>query len=140
MIVQRFFDYIFYRVSDSYITKWKDEQGMIYGIGVVSIMQITHLIFILLVFAFLSNDVNEFIFKQREGQNFMHSGIIYPCLIILAYNFFRYFKVFSFEKAKKQWVDEEKELTRKNGRRIIFYIVLNFGITIFLSIYRKYIL
>ena len=109
MTIQRFFDYIFYRVTDSYINKWKDEQGMIYGVGVVSVMQITHIMFILLVFALFFNNVNDIFFKQREGFNFMHSGIIYPCLIVLAYNFFRYFKFFSFERAKKQWVDEEKE-------------------------------
>jgi len=68
----------------------------------------------------------------------MHSGIIYPCLIILIFNFFRYFKMYPFEKAKKQWGDEETERKIKRGWWIIFYIVLNLGITIFLSIYRKY--
>ena len=136
--MSKIFDYIFYRVSNLYITKWKDSQGMIYGIGVVSIMQLTHILFILLVFAIFSDNINEAIFKQREGQNFMHSGIIYPCLIVFAYNSFRYFKLMPFEKAKNKWSDEETDLKIKRGWLIIFYIGLSFGITIFLSIYRKY--
>jgi hypothetical protein len=136
----KIFDYIFYRVSDFYISRWKDAQGMVYGIGVVSIMQLTHMLFILLIFAFFSNSINEIIFELREDNNFMHSGVIYPCLIVLAFNFFRYFKILPYEKAKKQWGGEEAGLQRKKSWWIISYIIFNLGITIFLSVFRKYYL
>lgn len=136
----KFFDYLFYRVSDFYIAKWKDAQGMIYGVGVVSIMQMAHILLILIVLSFFSNQVNEFIFKQGEGKNFMHSGIIYPCLILLGYNFYRYFKKVPFEKAQLIWGEEKNEIKKIRGRLLMLYLTLSLIITISLSIYRKYLL
>jgi len=136
----KIFDYIFYRVSDYYTTRWKDTQGMMPGIGVVSIMQLIHILFILIIFAFISNNINEIIFVQREGRNFMHSGVIYPCLIIFSYNFYRYFKIMPYEKSKEKWSNEKIDTKKRKGRLIILYIVLNLVITISLSILRKHIL
>lgn len=135
-----FFDYLFYRVSDFYITKCKDSQGMIYGVGVVSIIQMAHILLIIIVLSFASNHVNEFIFKQGEGKNFMHSGIIYPCLMLLGYNFYRYFRKISFEKAKLIWGEEKDETKKIRGRLLILYLTSSLIITISLSICRKYLL
>ena len=134
----KFFDYLFYRVSDYYINKWKDAQGMIYGIGVVSIMQLTHILFVAIVFALFSENINDLLFKQREGMNFMHSGIIFPCLLILAINFFRYLKFYPFEKVKTHWDNEESKIKNKRGWQIVIYILVNLGLTITLSLYRKH--
>jgi nitrate/nitrite transporter NarK len=134
----KFFDYLFYRVSNIYITKYKDAQGMIFGIGVVSIVQLIHILLVMLVLAFFSENINEIIFKRREGLNFMHSGIIYPCLLILTINLFRYLKLFPYEKAKKYWEYEETKIKYRRGWWITLYIIVNFGLTLALSIYRKY--
>ena len=134
----RFFDYLFYRVSDLYINKWKDSQGMMAGVGVVSIMQLIHLLFILLILALFSENINEVLFEKREGLNFMHSGIILPCLIVFAFNLYRYFKILPFEKTRKIWGNEKIKIKLERGKWVVIYIILNFGLTLFLSIYRKY--
>ena len=134
----KFFDYIFYRTSNYYMKRWKDDTGAMYGIGVVTIMQLVHLIFIQLIFAFSFNSANEFLFERNEGKNFMHSGAIYPAIVIFGLNLLRYFKLNKFEGLEKIWKDEALVLKKKRGWLIIFYIILNISVTTLLSVYRRY--
>ena len=134
----KFFDYIFFRISNYYIKRWKDDTGSMYGIGVVTIMQLVHFIFIQLIFAFSFQSINDFLFERNEGKNFMHSGAMYPAIIVFGLNLLRYFKFRKFEKLEKIWKDEAPGLKKKRGWLITLYIVLNIAVTTLISIYRRY--
>lgn len=136
----KFFDYIFYRVSNYYINRWNDDNGHIYGIGLVSIMQLIHVLFIAVILALVSEPINELLFEKNEGGNFLNSGIIYPVAILFIINFTRYLKFKKYSYFRNIWENEHKELKKKRGRLIILYIVLNLAITTLISIYRRYYL
>lgn len=132
------FDYIFYRVSSYYISKWDDDTGPIYGIGLVSIMQLIHILFIAVLLAMAFVPINEILFERREGGNFLNSGIIYPITILFVMNFFRYLKFKKYSYFRNVWENEPSELKKKRGWLIVLYIVLNLAITTIISIYRRY--
>ena len=137
-MILKFFDYLFYRVSSYYIYKWDDDTGSIYGIGLVSIMQLIHVVFLKLIAAFISDSANEYLFERKEGLNFLESGIIYTVLIIFAFNLLRYLRLKKFDFLETLWKDEEPSRRKRRGWIIISYIVLNLSITISISIYRRY--
>lgn len=134
----KFFDYIFYRVSSYYINKWDDDTGPMYGIGLVAIMQLTHLMFFKLIIAFINPAANHFLFERKEGENFLNSGVIYPVAIIFIINFARYLKFKKYNYFEEIWKNEPNKLKKKRGWLIILYIVLNLAITTLISIYRRY--
>ena len=133
-----FFDYIFYRVSHYYISKWDDDTGHVYGIGLVSIMQLIHFLFVLIILAFLNEPMNELLFVGKEGSNFLNSGIIIPVVVLFILNFTRYTKFKNYRYFSEHWMNEPKQLRSKRGWLIILYLALNLGITTWISIYRYY--
>lgn len=134
----KFFDYIFYRVASYYINKWNDDTGHIYGIGVVSIMQLIHVLIVAVVLALAFEPINELLFEKKEGGNFLNSGIIYPVAILFIINFTRYLKFKKYSYFNNYWENEPDKLKIKRGWLIILYIVLNLVITTLISIYRRY--
>src|ERR1035437_8950584 len=120
-----FFDYVFYRVSNVYIKKWKDAHGFIYGIGMVSMMQLAHIFFFMDIIALISPIFNSYFFESTKGKNFMHSGIIFPCLVIFGYNFFRYLKLKPFKSLENKWKEEKGIKKIKKGWLIFIYIICN---------------
>jgi hypothetical protein len=135
-----FFDYISYRISNVYIIKYKEVHGFLYGICVVTIMQMFQILLLLNILAFISSSINYYLFKLGEGKNFLHSWIIWPSLFILGFNYYRYIKIKPFTLLDEKWKDEPSTVKKKNGWLILIYIISNFAITITLSIYRKYYL
>ena len=131
-----FFDYFFYRVSTTY-KKWGESSEIVYGVGLLSIMQMSHIMLILIVLALLFPEINYWVFQKREGLNFMHSGIILPSVILLSLNFLRYNSK-KYMALEEKWKDEDKETLEKRNRIIIIYIISTLVITIAVSIYRKY--
>ncbi|MBW6496806.1 MAG: hypothetical protein K0B09_00320 [Bacteroidales bacterium] len=134
----KFFDYIFYRVSRYYLKKWDDDTGPIYGIGLVSIMQLIHVLFLAVILSLASEPINEILFERKEGKNFLNSGIIYPVAILFIINFTRYLKFKKLSFFNNVWENEPSALKKKRGWLIILYIVLNLVITTLISIYRRY--
>lgn len=134
----KYFDYLFYRFSDYYIKRWKNDTGPMYGIGIVSIMLSMHLIFIELVFAFAFPNANELLFERHEGENFIESGAIYTAIIVFGLVLLRYLKFQKIEKLALKWKDENALTRKKKAWGIALYIFLNLSITIGLSIYRRY--
>lgn len=133
------FDYIFYRTSRFY-QKWDDDTFYFYGIGVVSILQLGYFISVLLLIAFLSDDFNYLIFERGEGKNFLTSGIILPVLIIYGCNLIRYLKFKRFEKLNEVYQSESLGKRQKRKYQIILIYIISIGITIGLSVYRRYYL
>jgi hypothetical protein len=134
----KFFDYIFYRVSSYYINRWDDDTGPIYGIGLVSIMQLFHFLFVALIFALAYDPINEMFFKRNEGDNFLSSGIIYPVIVVFIINIIRYLRIKKYDYFNNVWMNEPNGLKKKRGWLIILYIVLNLAVTTLISIYRRY--
>jgi hypothetical protein len=131
------FDYIFYRVADFYIKMFNAKNGEALGALLVTLMQGFHIVSILLIIAFFSNDVNA-IFEANEGKNFMHSYASLLAIALLAFNFYRYFSVTNYDIVRKKWGFEDIMSRNLKGLYIVVYMVLNMFITIGLSIYRKY--
>jgi|LSQX01.3.fsa_nt_gb hypothetical protein len=134
----KYFDYLFYRFSDYYIKRWKDDTGTMYGIGIVTIMLLIHLVFIKLIIAFAFPNANEFLFERQEGKNFIESGAIYTAIIVFGLVLLRYLKFQKIEKLELKWKDENALTRKKKAWGIALYIFLNLSITIGLSIYRRY--
>lgn len=134
-----FFDYIFYRVS-SFYQRWSDDTFYLYGVGIVSILQLSFFILILLFLAFTSSDLDHLIFRKGEGKNFLTSGIIFPVLIIYGLNLIRYLRFKPFDALHKRYQAESSKKKQIRKYQIILIYIVSVGITIGLSIYRRYYL
>ena len=131
------FDYIFYRVSNFYKKK-DDDTFSIYGIGFVSLLQLVLLILIFLLLAFAFKDLNQLLFEEHEGKNYLSSPITIIVLIILGLNGFRYTRIKTFEHLEKLWKNENVMQKQKRKSIIIYITVFSIAVTLILSIYRRY--
>lgn len=131
------FDYIFYRVADFYINTFNSKNGEALGALLVTLMQGFHIVSILIVCAFFSKDVNA-IFEANEGKTLMQSNASILAIVVLAFNFYRYFKIKNYNTLKRMWIFEDNTTKANKGSLIILYIIINLILTISLSIYRKY--
>lgn len=133
------FDYIFYRVANFYTNTFKDKNGEALGALLVTLLQGFHIVSILIIVAFFANSVNA-MFEANEGKNFMHSYASVLAIILLAFNFYRYFNIKNYDVLRKKWAFEDNATKTRKGMLIMGYITFNLIITIGLSIYRKYYL
>jgi hypothetical protein len=133
----KFFNYLFYRVAGYYLNRWKDVRGPVYGITLVTLMQLTHLWMIFIIAALFSDQVNYYLFEKWETKTFLYSWILYPCLLAYGLNMLKYLKFLKYEYYKEKWRDEEDSLKRKRGWLIILYIILTIVATVILAIFRK---
>jgi hypothetical protein len=117
------FDYIFYRVADFYIKIFNAKNGEALGALLVTLMQGFHLISVLIIFAFFSNDVNA-IFEANEGKNFMHSYASIIAIALLAFNFYRYFSVTNYDIVRKKM--GSRRLSIKKSERSLHCCIYNF--------------
>ena len=136
----KYYNYLFYRVADYYINRWKDTGGLVNGIGLVTFMQLTHLWSIFIVTALFSEQVNYCLFEKWETKSSLHSWIIYPCLLVYGFNMLKYLKFTKYDYFQEKWKDENKSLRKKRGWLIILYVLLNIAITAILAIYRSHTL
>lgn len=137
MNIMMLFDYIFFRVADFYTNAFKSNNGEALGALLVTLMQGFHIVAILIIVAFFSNEVNA-MFVTNEGKNSMHSYASVLAIIVLAFNFYRYFKIKNYDDLRKKWAFEDKATKTRKGTLIMVYIIFNLLITVGLSIYRKY--
>ncbi len=131
------FDYIFYRVADFYINTFNAKNGEALGALLVTLLQGFHIVSILILCAFFSSDVNA-IFEINEGKTLMRSYASVLAIAVLAFNFYRYFKIKNYNTLREKWVFEDSTSKAKKGTMIVVYVIVNLTITIGLSIYRKY--
>jgi hypothetical protein len=134
----RFFNYLFYRVAGYYLNRWEDVRGPVYGITLVTLMQLFHLWIIFIVAALFSEQVNYYLFEKWESKTFLYSWILYPCLLAYGLNMLKYLKFSKYECYEYKWKDENKSLKKKRGWYIVVYILLTIAITVILAIYRKH--
>lgn len=133
----KIYNYLFYRVAGYYLNRWEDVRGPVYGITLVTLMQLFHLWTIFIIVALFSEQVNYYLFEKWETKTFLYSWILYPCLVAYGLNMLKYLKFTKYEYYKDKWIDENKTLRKKRGWLIILFILLTFLITILLAIYRK---
>jgi hypothetical protein len=133
------FDYIFYRVSRFY-KKWEDDTFYFYGIGLVSLLQLSYFVLILLLFAFLSSDINYLLFEKGKGENFLTSGVVFPALLFFALNLVRYLKVKPYEILDSKWGEEHESRQKRRKYELIFLFIISIGLTVSLSVFRRYYL
>lgn len=82
----RFFNYVFYRISDAYINKWHDKQGYIFGAGIVTFMQIANISSLLLIKEIISPQFYQSYMKPLRYYIRTHSWPIIPYLLLLVFN------------------------------------------------------
>lgn len=133
----RIYNYLFYRVAGYYLNRWEDVRGPIYGITLVTLMQLFHLWITLIIVSLFSYQVNYYLFEKWESKTFLYSWVLYPCLVAYSINMLKYLKFTKYEYYKEKWIDESKVLRKKRGWLIVLFILLTFLITILLAIYRK---
>lgn len=133
----RFFNYLFFRVAGYYMDGWNDFRGPINGITLVTLLQLSHLWLVLILAALFSEQANYYLFEKRESANFLHSWILFPCLLVYALNMLKYLKFSKYEYFKERWKSETVALKKKRGWFIIFYVLLTIATTVILAIYRK---
>ena len=115
MILIRFFDYIFYRVYHIYKIKWKDSTPGAYATSLIALLQ-SLLVIIIPIFiysAICSTKVN------LDKKYYL--GVF---LIFFVFNYYRYFKVTSYEILAKKWNNEEKAKRRENGIYVVLFIII----------------
>lgn len=131
-------DYIFYRISYIYIEKYKDNQGYIYSVGIIVLMQLMHIYTVLLIFALNSESFNSAFFEASKNVNYLYSWKTIPILIVLFCNGL-YLNKRRYDKLKIAWANEDKKQRNKKGWSIGAYIFLNIVLTMALAIYRSHL-
>jgi hypothetical protein len=124
----RYFDYIYYRVYETY-QKWKEPDPWIYASMLVVILQFLNLLLLFLVI--------EELFNLSAN---LKPFIIVLMIALIGLNFQRYHKVTIFEKLKVIWKDEQKETKINKGWYIVLYIILSLLIPIAYGIIRHNII
>lgn len=127
-------DYIFYRISDAYIKKWKDKQGYIHGGGIITFVEIMNIGSLLLIMGILSSQFYQLYFEPLKEHNFLHSWTAIPVLLLFVFNAL-FFNKKRYNNLVDVWADEDKYLRKKRGWLIVGYIVLSLFMTVFLGIY-----
>jgi hypothetical protein len=131
-------NYLFYRISDAYIRKWKDQNGYIHGAGIVLLMEILHIGSLLFIIAIFSKQFERIYFGSLKALAWYQSWTTIVILVLFIAN------ITLFDKKKyallsEYWKNEEPSLKKYRGRLVLLYILFNLLITIGLDICRIYI-
>ena len=132
----KFFDYIYYRVTESYFQMSKgDVTNYMMGSIVLTIIQMIHALTLFLLLSFFWKD-NLIVLFQKSNYDRNKLILFVFVAILFAYNIYRYSRVKIFEKLKTKYEFESIDLRRSKARIICFYI----GISLFAFIYTLIIL
>jgi hypothetical protein len=131
-------DYIFYRISNIYIEKYRDKQGYIYGAGIIILMELMHVYAILLIAAIACNDFDNWFFEPSKNVSYLYEwkNILIIILLLLSgvhLNENRYYRL------KATLMQEDEKVRNKKGWLIGIYIIANIGLTMYLAIYRSHL-
>jgi hypothetical protein len=134
----RFFDYIFYRVSDYYAKRWHEDMAYFYGMTVVGFLWVTLLSLVALLAAILWEPANHYLFEARQGKHMSDPSKFIPVLILFGLLALRYLRYKKYEDLARIWGDEDLRKRRRRGWMIAAYVVVSFGVTTWLAVHRKY--
>ena len=133
----KFFDYIFFRITSLYLNTFNDRNGESIGSLFLSLLQLFILLFILLLVAVFDEKINEIIFTNFFNNSKFRYWKILTALIILGFNFYRYFSIKNYSKLKSVWIFESSDTKRRNGWLITCFSIIIFCGTIGLAIIRQ---
>jgi len=111
----KWFDYIFYRIAQSYLMKWKDDTGIFTGIAILTLSQFLFLLTFGLVLSHTSNFKIPYLNKYY---------IWLICLSGLVLNSIRYKKFITFKMLEQKYANENN--AKKNGILVVVYLILMF--------------
>ena len=115
----RFFDYIFYRVSNYYTRRWHDNEGYFYGITVVLAMLVLHTMFLLLLVAIIWEPANSYLFLEGGGIRFPFLLRTVPVLTLAALIALRYLKFRRYEVLDRIWREENLRMRKRRALRLL---------------------
>ena len=134
------FDYIFFRITNLYISSFKDKNGEALGALFVTLFQIFIIGLILLIFALLSESFNYFVFDGfLNNPDYKLRKMSIP-IIVLGFNFYRYFQICNYGFLKVKWINEDSKTRYINGWIIAISVVLIFISMIFCAVSRQHLI
>lgn len=117
-------NYAYYRISDSYINKWKDSAGYVHGFGLMTFLEIIHIILILFIIE---------LFSAKFSSYFQPLAALSIGVIFIA-------NIFIFNKSKylllsEKYKNEDKTKRKARGWVMFYYTLLIICATISLGFY-----
>ena len=130
-------NYVYYRIVDAYVNKWNDKRGYIHGAGIITFIEVTNIISMLLIKEIVSPQFYQLYMKPLKGLNYLHSWTTIPILLLFAFNLMLFNKN-KYNSLVEIWANEDKNLRKKRGWAIVGCIVLSFFMMVFLTIYHAH--
>ena len=131
------FDYIFFRIASIYLNYFKDKSGEALGALFITLFQIFLLGLFVTTVALVSSNFNSLLFDQFLNNSEYKLWKTLIAILILGYNFRRYFIVKKFDSLNQEWLMEELSKKKRNGWIITCLTLFIFIFTIYLSILRQ---
>jgi len=108
-----------------------------YGMTVVGFLWITLLSLVALLAAILWEPANHYLFEARQGKHMSDPSKFVPVLIIMGLVALRYLKFKKYDDCDRIWGGEDAQVRRRRAWLIAAFVVVSFGVTTWLAVYRK---